>query len=191
LSGELTRKVGKESETTLARDWSLFRFLAGISRTAFWELCNTISGEADTACLSASDGFMSTRPSARLQTLGLEGVVSKVRDSRYVSGRGRYWVKKTSAQRETLTIAGFAVDEGKWDGLYLGRRQGDDLVYTGKVCRGFDKTSNDLSLSAAGGQPRRDLGRHPELDRCQDRDRRADDHMNRHRGGSLEAQYPG
>ena len=51
--------------------------------------------------------------------------------------------------------------------------------------------SNDLSLSAAGGQPRRDLGHHPELDRCQDRDRRADDHMHRHRGGSLEAQYPG
>ena len=52
-------------------------------------------------------------------------------------------------------------------------------------------TSNDLSLSAAGGQPRRDLGHHPELDRCQDRDRRADDHMHRHRGGSLKAQYPG
>lgn len=28
--------------------------------------------------------------------VGLEGVVSKVRDSAYVSGRGRTWVKKTS-----------------------------------------------------------------------------------------------
>ena len=42
--------------------------------------------------------------------VGLEGVVSKVRDSRYLSGRGRDWVKKTCAQRETLTIAGFALD---------------------------------------------------------------------------------
>ena len=42
--------------------------------------------------------------------LGLEGVVSKVRDSIYPSGRGNDWVKKTCAQRETLTIAGFALD---------------------------------------------------------------------------------
>ena len=48
---------------------------------------------------------------------GLEGVVSKVRDSRYVSGRVNDWVKKTCAQRETLAIAGFALDGGKWDGL--------------------------------------------------------------------------
>jgi bifunctional non-homologous end joining protein LigD len=53
--------------------------------------------------------------------VGLEGVVSKVRDSHHVSGRSREWVNKTCAQRETLTIAGFALDEGKWDGLYLGR----------------------------------------------------------------------
>jgi ATP-dependent DNA ligase len=51
---------------------------------------------------------------------GLEGVVSKVRDSRYVSGRVNDWVKKTCAERETLAIAGFALDGGKWDGLYLG-----------------------------------------------------------------------
>jgi bifunctional non-homologous end joining protein LigD len=73
--------------------------------------------------------------------LGLEGVVSKVRDSAYASGRGNNWVKKTCAQRETLTIAGFALDEGKWDGIYLGRRKGKHLVYAGKVDHGFDKTS--------------------------------------------------
>jgi bifunctional non-homologous end joining protein LigD len=54
-------------------------------------------------------------------------------------------VKKTCAQRETLTIAGFALDGGKWDGLYLGRRKGDDLIYAGKVDHGFDTASaNDL-----------------------------------------------
>lgn len=73
--------------------------------------------------------------------IGLEGVVSKVRDSVYPVGRSKNWVKKTCAQRETLTIAGFALDEGKWDGMYLGRRKGDDLVYAGKVDHGFDKTS--------------------------------------------------
>jgi bifunctional non-homologous end joining protein LigD len=73
--------------------------------------------------------------------LGLEGMVSKVRDSAYASGRGNIWVKKTCAQRETLTIAGFALDGGKWDGIYVGRRKGDDLVYAGKVDHGFDKAS--------------------------------------------------
>ncbi|MBP0115345.1 non-homologous end-joining DNA ligase [Bradyrhizobium vignae] len=73
--------------------------------------------------------------------LGLEGVVSKVRDSAYASGRGNAWVKKTCTQRETLAIAGFALDEGKWDGIYLGRRKGGDLVYAGKVDHGFDKVS--------------------------------------------------
>lgn len=41
------------------------------------------------------------------------------------------WVKITCAQRETLTIAGFAFDGNKWDGLYIGRRKGPDLV----LCR--------------------------------------------------------
>jgi bifunctional non-homologous end joining protein LigD len=40
--------------------------------------------------------------------IGLEGVVSKVRDSKYPTGRSNDWVKKTCAQRETLTIAGFS-----------------------------------------------------------------------------------
>jgi bifunctional non-homologous end joining protein LigD len=73
--------------------------------------------------------------------VGLEGVVSKVRDSRYVSGRVNDWVKKACAQRETLPIAGFALDGNDWDGLYVGRLMGKDLVYAGKVDHGFDKVS--------------------------------------------------
>jgi bifunctional non-homologous end joining protein LigD len=73
--------------------------------------------------------------------VGLEGVVSKVRDSRYMSGRGNDWVKTTCVQRETLSIAGFALDGNKWDGIYVGRRKGKDLIYAGKVDHGFDKHS--------------------------------------------------
>jgi bifunctional non-homologous end joining protein LigD len=72
---------------------------------------------------------------------GLEGVVSKVRDSRHVSGRVNDWVKKTCSQRETLAIAGFALDGKKWDGIYLGRRKGKELIYAGKVDHGFDAAS--------------------------------------------------
>jgi bifunctional non-homologous end joining protein LigD len=67
--------------------------------------------------------------------------VSKVRDSRYVSGRINDWVKKTCAMREALAIAGFALDGKKWDGMYLGRRKGKELIYAGKVDHGFDTAS--------------------------------------------------
>jgi bifunctional non-homologous end joining protein LigD len=50
---------------------------------------------------------------------GQEGVVSKVRDSRYPIGRTNDWVKVTCVQRETLAIAGFALDGNDWDGLYM------------------------------------------------------------------------
>lgn len=74
--------------------------------------------------------------------LGLEGVVSKVADGVYPTGtRSRDWVKKTCAQRETLPIAGFALDGEDWDGIYIGRRKGDELIYAGKVDHGFDKAS--------------------------------------------------
>jgi bifunctional non-homologous end joining protein LigD len=72
---------------------------------------------------------------------GLEGVVSKVRDSRYASGRTNDWVKVTCAQRETLPIAGFALKENRFDGLYIGRQEGDELIYAGKVDHGFDDAS--------------------------------------------------
>ncbi len=73
--------------------------------------------------------------------IGLEGAVSKVRDSRYASGRGNDWVTKTCVQRETLPIAGFALKQNKFDGIYVGRRKGNDLVYAGKVDHGFDKAT--------------------------------------------------
>jgi bifunctional non-homologous end joining protein LigD len=72
---------------------------------------------------------------------GLEGVVSKVRDSRYNSGRTNDWLKKTCAQRETLAIAGYALDGKKFDGIYLARRKGNELIYAGKVDHGFDAAS--------------------------------------------------
>jgi bifunctional non-homologous end joining protein LigD len=60
-------------------------------------------------------------------SVGLEGVVSKVRDGRYPAGRDNEWIKKTCAQPETPPIAGFALKANKFDGIYLGN--------------GFDKSS--------------------------------------------------
>lgn len=72
---------------------------------------------------------------------GLEGVVSKVRDSRYPTDRTNDWVKVTCAQRETLPIAGFALDGNKWDGIYIGREKAGKLIYAGKVDHGFTRES--------------------------------------------------
>jgi ATP-dependent DNA ligase len=48
-------------------------------------------------------------------------------------------------QRETLHIAGFAMKENKFDGLYVGRQMGRDLIYACKVDKGFDSsTAKDL-----------------------------------------------
>jgi bifunctional non-homologous end joining protein LigD len=71
----------------------------------------------------------------------LEGVVSKVRDSRYPTDRTNDWVKVTCAQRETLPIAGFALDGNKWDGIYIGREKAGQLIYAGKVDHGFTPES--------------------------------------------------
>jgi bifunctional non-homologous end joining protein LigD len=88
--------------------------------------------------------------------VGLEGVVSKVRDSAYTSGRGNNWVKKTCVQRETLTIAGSALDGNKWDGIYVGRRKGKDLIHADKVDHGSAKLSliPSGSLTRASGWSR-------------------------------------
>jgi bifunctional non-homologous end joining protein LigD len=76
---------------------------------------------------------------------GLEGVVSKVRDSRYPLDRTSDWVKVTCAQRETLPIAGFVLDGHKWSGIYIGRQKAGQLIYAGKVDHGFTpETEKDL-----------------------------------------------
>jgi ATP-dependent DNA ligase len=56
-------------------------------------------------------------------------------------------VKKTCAQRETLRIAGFALKGNKFDGIYVSRFKGKQLVYAGKVDHGFDPASvKDLQV---------------------------------------------
>jgi len=74
--------------------------------------------------------------------LGLEGIVSKRKTSRYHSDRTSDWLKLTCRQRETLPVAGFAMKASRFDGLFLGRLEGDQLRYAGKVDHGF--TPDDI-----------------------------------------------
>jgi bifunctional non-homologous end joining protein LigD len=71
---------------------------------------------------------------------GLEGIVSKRRDSKYTGGRGGSWVKTKCLLRQEFVIAGFTDPEGARNhigSLLVGYYEGGKLVYAGKVGTGF------------------------------------------------------
>ena len=76
--------------------------------------------------------------------MSLEGVVSNRKASRYQSDRTNDWVKLTCRQRAPQ-IVGYALKENRFDGLYLGRQEGDQLLYAGKVDHSFSREmENDV-----------------------------------------------
>jgi ATP-dependent DNA ligase len=81
--------------------------------------------------------------------MGLEGVVSKRRDSRYTSDRTDAWVKMTCRQRETLQIVGFSLKDNRFDGLYVGRQDGDQLIYAAKSITALRPARSPTFVSAS------------------------------------------
>jgi bifunctional non-homologous end joining protein LigD len=79
---------------------------------------------------------------------GLEGVIAKRRDSKYLSGRrSRDWVKVKARNDEEFVVAGYTRGRGRRSGrlgsLVLGEYQGDELEYVGNVGTGFDEDEID------------------------------------------------
>jgi bifunctional non-homologous end joining protein LigD len=75
---------------------------------------------------------------ARACAMGIEGIVSKLAESPYVSGRTDLWIKATCRKRDTFVVVGFVpAPAGSLKAIYLGRREGKDLVYAGKAGTGF------------------------------------------------------
>jgi bifunctional non-homologous end joining protein LigD len=85
---------------------------------------------------------------ANVTALGLEGMVSKRGDLRYMPGRGPAWQKLKVAQRESFVVGGFTDPEGSRHGfgaLLLGTPEPDGmLAYCGRVGTGF----NDATLAS-------------------------------------------
>jgi bifunctional non-homologous end joining protein LigD len=82
-------------------------------------------------------------------SLELEGVVSKLKNGRYRSGRNSNWVKVTCRHRDTFHVAGIAYNKGRFDGIYLGQKAGKKLVFAGKVEHGFSQAQvKDLERRA-------------------------------------------
>ena len=71
---------------------------------------------------------------------GLEGIVSKRRDSPYTGGRGGAWLKTKCLLRQELVIGGYTDPEGARThigALLVGYHEKGKLVYAGKVGTGF------------------------------------------------------
>jgi bifunctional non-homologous end joining protein LigD len=72
--------------------------------------------------------------------LGWEGIVSKNTQAPYRSDRNEAWLKIKSVQTGKFPVIGFVKDPAGVAALYLGKREGKDLVYMGKVGTGWSRT---------------------------------------------------
>ena len=74
--------------------------------------------------------------------LGLEGVVSKLSDSPYRSGRGKSWIKSKCSHRQEFVVGGFVPSTAAREAIGSARAQksiydGGTLRYVGRVGTGF------------------------------------------------------
>ncbi len=72
--------------------------------------------------------------------LNWEGIVSKNADAPYRSDRNDAWLKIKTVQKGKFPVIGFVKDPTGVAALYLGKREGKDLVYMGKVGTGWSRT---------------------------------------------------
>jgi bifunctional non-homologous end joining protein LigD len=74
--------------------------------------------------------------------LGLEGIISKLRDAPYRSGRGNDWLKTKCGDRQELIIGGYspsAADAHAIGALSLGYYENGELKYAGRSGTGYTR----------------------------------------------------
>lgn len=74
-------------------------------------------------------------------SLGLEGVVAKLKAGPYIRGRSADWLKIKAKLRQEVVIAGFTEPRGSralFGALVAGLYEGDDFVFAGHVGGGFN-----------------------------------------------------
>lgn len=74
--------------------------------------------------------------------LNYEGIVSKRVDAPYRSERGEAWQKIKAVQKGKFPVVGFIKDPSGVAALYLGKKEGKELVYMGKVGTGWSRTTS-------------------------------------------------
>jgi bifunctional non-homologous end joining protein LigD len=74
--------------------------------------------------------------------LGWEGIISKNVQAPYRSERTEAWLKIKTVQKGKFPVIGFVKDPTGVAALYLGKREGKELVYMGKVGTGWNRTTS-------------------------------------------------
>lgn len=74
--------------------------------------------------------------------LNYEGIVSKRVDAPYRSERVEAWQKIKVVQKGKFPVVGFIKDPSGVAALNLGKKEGKELVYMGKVGTGWDRTTS-------------------------------------------------
>jgi bifunctional non-homologous end joining protein LigD len=74
---------------------------------------------------------------------GLEGVMAKKKDSIYITGRSRAWLKIKLEKTVDCVIVGYATKTREIASLALGLYDGAALTYTGQVGTGFSESLLD------------------------------------------------
>jgi bifunctional non-homologous end joining protein LigD len=72
--------------------------------------------------------------------LNWEGIISKRADAPYRSERNENWLKIKTVHKGKFPVVGFVKDPSGVAALYLGKQEGKDLVYMGKVGTGWSRT---------------------------------------------------
>ena len=78
--------------------------------------------------------------------MGLEGVIAKRGDSRYVGKRSPDWIKIKCQRRQEFVIGGYSEPRGSgrhFGALLVGLYEGDQLQYVTRVGSGFDDAMQD------------------------------------------------
>jgi bifunctional non-homologous end joining protein LigD len=86
--------------------------------------------------------------------LNWEGIISKRADAPYRSERTEAWLKIKAVQKGKFPVVGFIKDPSGVAALYLGKQEGKELVYMGKVGTGRSRTvSSQIRKQLDSGQP--------------------------------------
>jgi bifunctional non-homologous end joining protein LigD len=72
--------------------------------------------------------------------INFKGVISKRADAPYRSERNENWLKIKAVQKGKFPVVGFVEDPTGVAALYLGKQEGKELVYMGKVGTGWSRT---------------------------------------------------
>jgi bifunctional non-homologous end joining protein LigD len=71
--------------------------------------------------------------------LNWEGIISKRADAPYRSDRSEGWLKIKTVMKGKFPVIGFVKDPTGVAALHLGKQEGKDLVYMGKVGTGWSR----------------------------------------------------